>query len=285
VNVFFQLFWTDTRRTYEFDTCFRNKFTRIVKDRVLNGAKIIRTIDILPQQYQENDSMPAWMLMKNLRHCQNNLKIYPRMTFKDAHKFNGDYSAELQEIVRGIQMDRILSLDLYSSSPPSHVVNNYLPFFLSKILPNLSEIDLSSISLYMSVLRKFFQTILGKVTWNNINTNYSVVELDGCDMVFSNNLKEIHMDDSIFYSIYSKEMSNLANSAFNNHFIFHRCCKTLERVSIRNARRHTSAEPTIISQNALFKFFRNAPSLRWFRSDLSQENMNMLRLERPGIEY
>jgi hypothetical protein len=39
------------------------------------------------------------------------------------------------------------------------------------------------------------------------------------------------------------------------------------------------------TQNALIKFVRNAPSsIRWFRSDLTLENMNMLRMERPGIE-
>lgn len=38
-------------------------------------------------------------------------------------------------------------------------------------------------------------------------------------------------------------------------------------------------------QNALIKFVRNDPStLRYFRSDLTLENTNMLRLERPGIE-
>eukprot|EP00536_Pseudo-nitzschia_multiseries_P005765 jgi/Psemu1/13439/gm1.13439_g len=40
-----------------------------------------------------------------------------------------------------------------------------------------------------------------------------------------------------------------------------------------------------VPQAALIKFVRTAPqSLRWFRSDLSPENMDMLRSERPGIE-
>jgi len=40
-----------------------------------------------------------------------------------------------------------------------------------------------------------------------------------------------------------------------------------------------------IPQAALVKFVRTAPeSLKWFRSDLSPENMEMLRAERPGIE-
>ena len=38
-------------------------------------------------------------------------------------------------------------------------------------------------------------------------------------------------------------------------------------------------------QNMLIKFVRNAPpSLKWFRSDLTQGNIDMLQSERPGIE-
>jgi hypothetical protein len=41
----------------------------------------------------------------------------------------------------------------------------------------------------------------------------------------------------------------------------------------------------IIPLNALIKFVRNVPSLQWFRSDLTQENIDLLRLERPDIEF
>ena len=40
----------------------------------------------------------------------------------------------------------------------------------------------------------------------------------------------------------------------------------------------------IIPQNALIKSVLDAPPLRWFRSDLTQENMDMLRLKRPDVE-
>ena len=43
--------------------------------------------------------------------------------------------------------------------------------------------------------------------------------------------------------------------------------------------------PAIMPRNALIKFVRNAPpTLHWFRSDLTLDNMTMLRMERPGIE-
>jgi hypothetical protein len=41
---------------------------------------------------------------------------------------------------------------------------------------------------------------------------------------------------------------------------------------------------TLVSQNARIKFVRNIPSLRWFQSDLTQEDIDMFQKERPGIE-
>ena len=97
-------------------------------------------------------------------------------------------------------------------------------------------------------------------------------------------------------------------SDLDNHqeiFIFYHCCKALERVSILNMEleRHffdiededddddhnvydedeDHDESTFI-QNILIKFVRSVPSLRWFRSDLTSENMTMLRMERTEIE-
>ena len=93
------------------------------------------------------------------------------------------------------------------------------------------------------------------------------------------------MNDSVLFcsTPYKGQMSNLTNPAFNNRFIFHRCCNALERVSIRNTRCYGNVLISI-PQNALIKFVRNVPSLRWFRSDLTQENIDMLQLERPDIE-
>ena len=86
-------------------------------------------------------------------------------------------------------------------------------------------------------------------------------------------------------------------------FIFHQMIgEKIERLSIRGARyteqsvhvydqnkKENKNVPIItrpISQNALMKFVRNAPqTLQWFRSDLSLENITILQLERPTIEF
>ena len=84
-----------------------------------------------------------------------------------------------------------------------------------------------------------------------------------------------------------ENLSDLKNSP--DLFLFHKCGSTvLERVSIRNAKWYGCFRiegSIIIPQNALIKFVRNAPkSLRWFRSNLTTENISMLRSERPEIE-
>ena len=80
------------------------------------------------------------------------------------------------------------------------------------------------------------------------------------------------------------------NNLVSDVFIFHKCSsKVLERVSIRNVTCYCGTEeiPLIdISQNALIKFIRKAPiTLRWFRSNLTTQNIEMLQRERPDIEF
>ena len=103
------------------------------------------------------------------------------------------------------------------------------------------------------------------------------------------------MDDSTFFDLGHEledgRMSDLENEEHVGIFLFYECTsKVLERVSIKNAKyggHYTEQEDVFpIPQTALIKYIRNAPtSLRWFRSDLSDENITMLQSERPAIEF
>jgi hypothetical protein len=265
--------------------------------------KIIPTIEISPTK--GGGSIRA--LLQLLRHhlldndTNNKLRRYRHMKVNDIHEFNVDIPGkEIYEIIKDIRMDWILSLDMSLST--SMTINMYcLPDALSNILPKLYEIDLSN--LYTDddengiVVFSYRCPHLEKITWF-YNGN---VELNGRDMVDSKNLKEIIMDDTDFFGERGEEywdgheeqeemeiLSNLENQ--RDKFIFYNCSKVLERVSIRNAKWYPYGKGCtdineVVPQNALIKFVRNAPtSLRWFRSDLTQDNMTMLRLERPEIE-
>jgi hypothetical protein len=237
-------------------------------------------------------------LLQNLRqHQQNNetyrkLQLYPIMRVKNIQNFDAVPRGELERLTNNLRMEGIVSLDIsllssimYNCNPRS-LLNALSGFHL---FPNLREINLSNAAIFNYVLHNFSNNCpqLEKVTWNNINRQRSCIHLDGIEMRSSDNLKEIIMDGSDFFYRTDQDsmLSNLENHI--DKFIFH-CCrsKALERVSIRNAKWFNhNLIINLVPQNVLLKFVRNAPSsLRWFRSDLTQENMDMLRLERPEIE-
>jgi hypothetical protein len=212
------------------------------------------------------------------------------MVVRDVHKTKqGLYldDDELQEITRGIQLHYIVSLEIIGR------VRLNFRWCLSRILPNLEEVSLSDhcndeVDLILGQICKHCPK-LQKVTWNYIQKLY-VVSICGITMHSAENLKEIIMDDSEFYCWTDQDRmsSNIENH--RNTFIFHNCSKALERVSIRNAKwllsmnnNNYSMNVNPVPQNLLIKFVRNVPSLLWFRSDLTKENIDMLKLERPEV--
>ncbi|OEU23278.1 hypothetical protein FRACYDRAFT_233451 [Fragilariopsis cylindrus CCMP1102] len=223
------------------------------------------------------------------KETKNKLQRYQIMRFKDSSKFKGDQKSEdkLREMVKNIQMNGITSLYLSSSRD---MIDNALLLTLPHILPKLQELDFSNVCFDgPMILGQFSNTcpLLEKVTSNN-NPYYFCVY--GNEMQASKNLKEINMNNSNFV-LFDCKISDLNN--YPDIFMFYHCCKVLERVSIRNMHFlnynvfDDDDKPTRedFTQNVLIKFVRNAPpTLHWFRSDLTPDNMTMLRMDRPGIE-
>ena len=267
---------------------------------------IIRTIEIRPTKGGGSVLASLQQLCHHLLDNNTNKKLrrYPHMKVTDGHEFNFVPSIEIDKIIsyythkgtpKYVEMDWILSLDMSVSTLKQIFCN--LAEYLSLILPKLREIDLTNTCgpIMLVALRSFSRRCphLEKVTWNNIDM-YVFVKLNGDDMRFSNigNLKEITMDNSnLCCSSADRGIDKML--ALGNHrdtFLFHRCSNALESVSIRNAKcfstkfNYRNSYLFMLPQNALIKFVRSVPSLRWFRSDLTPENMDMLRLERPEIE-
>ncbi|OEU06799.1 hypothetical protein FRACYDRAFT_252979 [Fragilariopsis cylindrus CCMP1102] len=258
--------------------------------------KIIPTIVISSsQQGIEIGDSRTRTLIQNLAHNQTNKKLdhYSHMRIDDIGKFDYILVDEMETITKDVRLEGIVSLDLSLPYPSSgRYVSDHLSSVLSRVLPKLLEVDLSNDA--NTTLRDYCLNchLLEKITCHDTTKDFKF-GLGGWQMRRSDHLKEIYMDNLFFYYA-PKQMipnfSDLNNPTLNAYFIFHYCCcKMLERVSIRNAKLWEGGddldeEHSIIPQNALIKFVRNVPSLRWFRSDLTQENMNMLRLERPDIE-
>jgi len=243
-----------------------------------------------------NDKRRSKRFFQNLRHYQQNsrhyqqLERYRHMIVKEVHKFglHTYNSGIIERMVHNLPMVGIILLDISSPSLPARWKYS-LPYALSYILPNLRFLDLSNTRFSTNggiILDGFSRRCphLEKISLNNIYNGNNIITLDGLNMMYSTNtLREINMDGSFSSSITVVEMGILSDlNRFPHIFLFHKCCNVLERASIRNVKYYRGRS---IPQNALIKFVRNAPtSMRWFRSNLTKENMLTLRKERPEIQ-
>ena len=247
--------------------------------------KIIPTIIISSLEHNYGKMVN---LFRSLRDKNRLLQQYRLLIVQNVHKFYRTSYGEDNEIdtITNTFRIEILSLDLSLSSPPTTYCSHDFPYHLSIILPNLQEVNLSCTNFDYRVIREFSERCprLEKIMWNNIRYG-SDISVNGEDMQLAHNLRLLIVDDSVFGEYNIEKYSNLINH--QDTFLFHKCYKVLERLSIRKAKYGNvfADRQKQIPQDALIKFVRNAPpSLKWFRSDLTKQNMDILRLERPGIE-
>ena len=162
-----------------------------------------------------------------------------------------------------------------------------------------------------SITYELYTLRITKLIWN-----YSKCDVDISGYQFSSHdtIKEFIMNDTIFLVKNSQKYNNFNDliDEPNKNYIFQGLCEQpgiyrdkryqdfwkknginiknkyvqLERLSIKNAKVSSSSQNRDLPQNALIKFIRNAPkTLKWFHSDLTQGNINMLKKERPDIEF
>jgi hypothetical protein len=267
----------------------KNKIIPVFEVRVSSSLKLFQNLHNYSSDNNTNNKLQSYRSMV----VNNFVTSYePRPSLQSEHHW-------VHHIAQHVQMNGITSL--YFSTPSRCYFTGNIHHLLSKISPNLCEVDFSDSDVTSSILRVFSENcpLLEKVTSHNnvLGLLHPLSSLSSCHginlggqcMLSSNNLKEIIIDNAPFYFSFI-DKDRIAD--LHNHqeiFIFHKCCKAIECVSIRNMKYPRGFfhddQKLIFTQNALIKFVRNAPTtLRWFRSDLTTENMTMLRLERPGIE-
>ena len=85
---------------------------------------------------------------------------------------------------------------------------------------------------------------------------------------------------------YSESVDTYGNTENDNKYLLS-TCRNLARVSVKGATLYIIYNrPTIpLPQEILIKFVRRHPTLRWLRSDLTAENVEMLRQERPEMTF
>jgi hypothetical protein len=190
-----------------------------------------------------------------------------------------------------LQHVRVLDLSFPSNDLKKNTdVESCVVVLLTFAMPCLREIDLSNAKVAESALALLDHTCpeLEKITWNHYHYHlYNAVGfMQGSALSACRCLKEIYMDDSTFYYHYINESMAIRRGELPDSHFFSRCNTFLERVSLRNAK-YDFHEPTPQSfpEFGLLKFVRNTPSLRWFRSDLSPENVAILQAERPEVTF
>jgi hypothetical protein len=201
----------------------------------------------------------------------------------------------IAQVLREVQYDffelpHVQALDLSFPSDARRedtTLELCVPSLLAYALPNLREIDLSSACVPELALRLVASSCpsLEKVTWNHHQENMimSGTVLGECQC-----LTEIHMDDSVF--LYATELPafQAEGGDVGDYDILSACSRSLERVSIMNPRCSPllGQGPTQISlRNGLINFVRNTPTLVWFRSDLSPEDVAILQAVRPRVTF
>jgi hypothetical protein len=136
---------------------------------------------------------------------------------------------------------------------------------------------------------------LDSLTWRNQKAS-SFLPATDLDMV---RLRSVDLDVTAFCQFGFSSMGDGITDLFNDDdevlrgesssYIFHRYVDELERVSLRNAKYYVYGDRVAnakdIPQRGLIKFVRRATHLRWFRSDLSPENVAMLQRERPHVTF
>ena len=260
----------------------------ITNDPGMENNRAIPLLQISPSE-EKGDVGRLQRLLKQLNQNQNRVQHIRAMKVITGHKFGYYHSDEVERIRKKLRLYGVVSLDL-SSPTKMEFTNYFILTALRELLPNLREINLSNTDIQSYQLEAFGKacSLLKKITynhnsdsWNPNNRQYCGVNMDGNDMSPAKNLREIYMDDSNFYSGGALEkFSSLENDEYSDIFLFHKCSKGLERVSIKNAKNPTfHGEDGIFSQNVLIKFVRNTPTLKWLRSDLTQDNIEMLQSE------
>lgn len=237
------------------------------------------------QEFQGNRSMLKIVMADKLRRGRkyDNVASYEmNETYFEPYRLSGVTRLEIAPI----RADK----DLYDRKDMYLLLSS-----LAMMLPNLEEVDLSGATLpcdRKSVCGKFAESCsrLARLTWNGGSEWFGLY----FSLSHDSNVRELTLDGSLF-DCTDETLAESIVDPYSQDFLMMRC-HNLERLSIKNAklsvRKYLYYANTYsincavaIPQDALVKMIRRHPTLRWLRSDLSAENIAMLKQERPEIVF
>jgi hypothetical protein len=213
----------------------------------------------------------------------------------------------------------ILQRDSFIKLPASfneceHGGMNVIRFF-KNLLPNLDILDIGALALYMAEIKTYSLNAPISALYHlraSVFRCTAEVVYPGCHFRLlqpnpfpaddsRNILREIHIDPLRVapippiiafcqeYSQLEQEewFDNASNANNGADWVLLQEYPNLERVTLKNADYSNSSDHhwKELPQEALIKFVRHSPNLRWFCSDLTQDNIAILKEERPEVVF
>ena len=272
-----------------------------------------RLQQLVQQLQQLHEDPESHSVLQRYQHATmldcDEFTLDPRHNVSVRRGVRGQYSDLVKKIKRtGPRLEGITSLNFGVSSPCTEEIYGLIT--LPYLLPSLREVDFTNTVADSSIAQIFFQNCprLEKVTFHSaIGILTRGLRDEPVALGTLTNLKELYLDEAHFYPTDLKSAMRDLVARNEEVFRFHQFRRTvLERVSLRKAtysvmgrrtaeRRGHAALPqkvllefiqTAIPQTVLLQLIRYAPpTLRWFRSDLTPDNIQIAHDERPDIEF
>jgi hypothetical protein len=152
---------------------------------------------------------------------------------------------------------------------------------ISLLFPNIREINMDCLPLTTLGVALIAEsnTALEVVRWQR-SIIWPISNEGYTYMKAFRNIKEIHLDESRMVVCSDLNEERLWDFLADDNQDF------LTKVSLRGTLVYRrNGKFSLISQEALMKFVRCARNLKWFRSDLTMDNVATLKKERPDIAF
>jgi hypothetical protein len=197
-------------------------------------------------------------------------------------RLNRSTMGEIKRTARHCSMPQITSLDL-SVHPKDRTIkvpNNNIKT-VGFMLPNLRSLDVSYVRVQGSALEAIVKACpqLQRVTWKGGGGKGSDLFFTGQTFRQSKSIRELYLQDCLFYAC--RDYEGVSRPLLS--FLYDK----LERVDIKGGTGeiYKDNEPIVLPQDFIMTFVRAASCLQWFRSDLTPENVAILKQEHPEITF
>lgn len=203
------------------------------------------------------------------------------------------YRQEVKPITKRLTLPLVTHLDMSYPKEAEHFMvrddKEIAPSInkvWTQIMPNLEQVNLSYTQVSHLSLADLSSNCpkLSKITCESGILNASV---QGYDLDRCKNLKALYLTDT-WLAANKKECEEIFIDPDHIACPFSKCIENLERVSLKDAQFFDTKETHVVkpfTQIGLMKFVRAAKKLQWFNSNLTAENIAILKKERPEITF